>query len=242
MYPNKILLVDDQPAAAESSIESLCHFVPRECILYANDAAAAMDILTHERPDLIFLDIDMPGTDGFSLADYLGKQHAGIPYVFLTGYADFAARSYDYEPLDFLVKPIDLVRLRRTFERLERHAPALDLGKVAVQSEQGLVLIDPEEILYVAKDKRKTIIHCLDCQYLTDYTLEELEVVFNEHGLFRCHQSYLLSVSKIVALHPARFGQTFEAGMDGGAVVPVSRARYPILQELLQKSGVRFLK
>ena len=118
MISGKILLVDDQPTAAQASIDALTNFVSKDQILYASTAAQAIQILDSTPLAAAFLDIDMPDTKNFSLAKYIDQKHKGLPYVFLTGYANFAAESYDYEPLDFLTKPIDVVRLEKTFARL----------------------------------------------------------------------------------------------------------------------------
>ena len=107
MYEGLVLLVDDQPKASEASIAALEHYVPRERILYAEDVEKAKMILGAGNVSLVFLDIEMPGMSGFSMAAFLEEAYQGIPYVFLTGHADFAAESYDYEPVDFLTKPVD---------------------------------------------------------------------------------------------------------------------------------------
>ena len=86
MQLHNILLVDDQETPAQESILALEHFVPRECIHYVSSAAEAMDYLRERGADLVFLDIDMPGTSGFSLAEYMTMHHKEVPYVFLTGY------------------------------------------------------------------------------------------------------------------------------------------------------------
>ena len=164
MNKERILLVDDQATAAEASLLAISHFVPRDNILYVSTAAQAIKALDGEPLSLVFLDIDMPDTNGFSLASYIEAHHRGLPYVFLTGYADFAARSYDYEPLDFLTKPIDLVRLHKTFDRFRRRPSSLAVGKIAIHTKQDYIFIDPQEILYIAREKRKNLIHCRDGQ------------------------------------------------------------------------------
>ena len=97
MFEGKILLVDDQPVAAQDSIAALEHFAKPSQILFAGDAKAARQILDTEPVRLAFLDIEMPGGDGFSLAAYIEDRHPSLPYVFLTGHADFALESYEYE-------------------------------------------------------------------------------------------------------------------------------------------------
>ncbi len=243
MSEERILLIDDQPSAAEASLLALSHFVPREQILYVSSAAKAMDALNTRTFSLAFLDIDMPDTSGFSLAGYLEEHHKGLPYVFLTGYADFAAKTYDYEPLDSLTKPIDIVRLQKTFDRFHRqpkNLPAME--KVAVHTKQDYIFIDPRDILYISREKRKNLIFCRNGLVRPVVSsLDELELVFEDYGFFRCHQSYLIPLEGITALRASSFGQTYEAVIGETHVIPVSRSRFARLREELSRRGIRFL-
>ncbi len=243
MNEEQILLVDDQPLAAEASLLAISHFVPETQIHYVSTAADAMTALKEKNFSLVFLDIDMPDTSGFSLAGYIESHHKGLPYVFLTGYANFAARSYDYEPLDFLTKPIDIVRLQKTFDRFHnRTGPAPAMEKVAIHTRQDYILIDPRDILYISREKRKNMICCRDgVVHPVTASLEELEVIFEDYGFFRCHQSYLIPLSAITSLRASAFGQTYEAVLNGSKVVPVSRNRFSGLRDALARKGIRFL-
>lgn len=243
MFEGKILLVDDQPVAAQDSIAALEHFAKPSQILFAGDAKAARQILDTEPVRLAFLDIEMPGGDGFSLAAYMEERHPGLPYVFLTGHADFALESYEYEPVDFLTKPVDIRRMERTFEKVRKKAGAPRKEKIAVRSGADYLFLEPDQILYICKEKRKVHIHMKDgrvCQ--TSHTLEELERIFAEYHFFRCHQSFLAPLSNIRAAGASRFGQTYEAELEGGARIPVSRSRYAKLKEEMERLGISFLK
>lgn len=237
-----VLVIDDNSQAAKGSIEAIQNFVPKEQIQYAQNAAEAMQILREGQTRLVFLDIDMPDTSGFSLADYLDTHYKGIPYVFLTGYADFALQSYEHEPLDFLTKPVDVIRLQKTFDRFEARGERGASGKVAVQTAQGFALLSPETILYIAKEGRKNFIYCDSGQtYEVGHTLGELEVILEEYGFFRCHQSYLVPFERIERVSMSGFGKTYGAVLEDGTTVPVSRDKYPLLRKSLVKRGVRFM-
>lgn len=237
-----ILLVDDQELPARDSIRALEHFWPRDSIHYVSTPAEAMDYLRERGADLVFLDIDMPGTSGFSLASYLDAHHKGTPYVFLTGYPNFAAESYDYTPMDFLTKPIDLVRLQRTFDRLNKTPETPETGRIALHTKQGYTLVDPCNILYAGKIHRKIVLQCRDgSQIPVSASLEELEVILSDWGFFRCHQSYLVRLADIREIVPSSFGQTYDAVLSDGTAIPISRGKNPLLREALKKQGVRFL-
>ena len=239
----RVLILDDEIASSEHSKAAMTAFIPEENIYLASSAVEAMRILEYSPVDLAFLDIEMPDTDGFSIAEYVHKSHPQIKVVFLTGHAELGAKSFDYEPFDFLTKPVDVMRLRKTLDRYvarEQNAqPKKEL--VAVDTGTGLVLLCPTDIRYIAKEKRKTVIYCAEESYNVQYSLEELEIIFSDYGMFRSHQSFLVPLDKIVSVQPADFGKTYVANLQGGGQVPVSRIQYSKLRGHLIANGIRIL-
>ncbi len=243
MVEGFVLVVDDQPVAAEDSIAALTHYLSRKQILYTKDPAYARKLMETRTLSLVFLDIDMPETSGFALAAYMEEQHKGLPYVFLTGYADFAAESYDYEPVDFLTKPVDVARLGRTFARLNQKKTMENAGRVAVRAGKDYMMIDPRDIHQIYKERRKVWIRLKDGSvYQVSATMDELERIFSDYGLFRCHQSFLIPIHGIQKVGASSFGQTYEAVLDSGMTVPVSRGKYAKLKEELEALGIPFVK
>ena len=241
----QILIVDDDEHSLRFSRSAMVQLVEPECVHCASTAAETMRLLTDTPIELAFLDIDMPDTNGFSIADYLRQHHPQVKVVFLTGYVDFAARSYDYEPLDFLTKPVDLMRLQKTLERFEaRDQQNRDYSRerIAVDTSDGFVLLAPTEIAYVTTEKRLVKVRCLDGrEYAVRHTLDEMESIFSDFGFFRTHQSYLVQLSAIVSVRPARFGKTYEAMLGDGTCVSVSRDKYQKLRSFLSSRGVQFI-
>ncbi len=243
-FPNlKVLLLDDEKLSLEHSRDAIASFIPEQNIYCAGGAVEAMRILEYHPVELAFLDIEMPDTDGFSVAEYVHATYPQVKIVFLTGHVELGAKSFDYAPFDFLGKPVDVMRLRKTLDRyaasLQGVAPQNEM--VAVDTGTGLVLLSLEDILYIAKEKRKTVIHCKKQDYTVQYSLEEMEAIFGDFGLFRTHQSFLVPLSKIVSVQPASFGKTYTAILTGGAQVPMSRIQYGKLRGQLAASGVRII-
>lgn len=238
-----VLLLDDMISCLEESKIAISEFVKEENIVCASSAVEAMRIIESRPIDLAFLDVEMPMTNGFSMAKYISKKQPKIKYVFLTGHSELGAESYDYEPLDFLCKPIDIIRLRKTFERYEMATQKKDFNSdmVAIDTNAGFILLSPYKINYISKENRKTLIHCSDQVYQVQYSLEELGIIFSEYGIFRTHQSFLVTLNRIVRVEQADFGKTYTAILDGGKKVPVSRNQYGKLREHLANSGIRFM-
>lgn len=246
MIPATVLIVDDDANSLHLSYSAMSQLVPAENIYRAQNAAQTMEILNNQKIDLAFLDIDMPDTSGFSIAEYIRDNQPHVKYVFLTGYVDFAVRSFDYEPLDFLIKPIDLMRLKKTLDRFEARShtngPGYSRERIAVDTSIGFVLLSPEEITYIGKDKRVIKIHCTDGEeYIVRKTMDEMESVFSDFGFFRIHQSYLVPLSGIISVQPSMFGKTYEAVLSNQAKVPVSRDKYQKLRSYLISRGIHFI-
>jgi two-component system LytT family response regulator len=188
------------------------------------------------------LDIELADTTGFEIAEYIESSHKGIPYVFLTGFASYAIDGYKYEPLDFLTKPIDFMRLRKVFKKLDESKKEAVFDKIVINTDDGFALFAPNEILYIEKSSRKNILHTVDGRkYVINYTLNEVENMLKGYGFFRCHQSFLIYTGNVTEIKSTEFGRTHVAVMAGKETVPVSRAKYLILKEKLQSSGAVFM-
>lgn len=237
-----VLIVDDDPVAREQARQNISFFVEEGGIRTAANSVEMMRILTTVPIDLAFLDMEMPDIDGFSIADYLTQTQPKTKYVFLTGHTELGAKSYEYEPMDFLCKPVNMIRLQKTFDRFDRgRTPAETGGQIALETANGFVLVDPREVLYIARDNRKAVIHCTGGNYTVNNTLAELELMFGDYDLFRCHQSFLVSLKHVASAEKAGFGRTFQAVLDNGENVPVSRGQFSELRAQLAGRGTRFI-
>ena len=244
--PVSVLIVDDDANSLHLSYSAMSQLIPAENIYRAQNAVQTMEILNNQKIDLAFLDIDMPDTSGFSIAEYIQKNQPHTKFVFLTGYVDFAVRSFDYEPLDFLTKPIDLMRLKKTLDRFEAHSQgeqnSYSRERIAVDTSVGFVLLSPDEIMYFGKDKRVIKIHCVGGEeYIVRKTMDEMEAVFSDFGFFRIHQSYLVPLSGIISVHSSTFGKTYEAELSSHIKLPVSRDKYQKLRSHLMSRGIHFI-
>lgn len=242
MINDYVLIVDDQADSLAASADIVREFVSSDKVLTASGSIEALRQLDNYPVKLAFLDIDMPDTSGFAVADYIHNTFPGVKCVFLTGYADFAAESYNYDAFDFLTKPVDPIRLKKTFEKYQSKEPRPVSERIAVETGNGFALINPDEVFYITKDARNTVIKCVGGQeYVVHQSLEALEVIFGDYAFFRTHQSYLVPLNSITSVQPAVFGKTYDAVLSDGTRVPVSRATYPKLREHLIEKGVKFL-
>ena len=238
-----ILIIDDEPASMEQSRQMVSLYANPDSIHTASNSVEVMRILQSVPIDLAFVDIEMPDNDGFAIAGYIQSTQLRTKYVFLTGHIELGAKSYDYEPLDFLCKPVNALRLQKTFQRfVKSRARDQDLmDQIAIESTTGFVLVSPAEIRYVTRENRKIVIYCAKQSYTVKNSLDELELIFGEYGLLRCHQSYLVSLRYVTGVAQSDFGRTYWAELKSGQRIPVSRGKYAAIQERLREGGVQFL-
>lgn len=238
----QVLIVDDDAVAREAAKECVGFFVEPDNVHTAGNSVEMMRVLTTIPIDLAFLDMEMPDIDGFSVADYLKRVQPKTQYVFLTGHTELGAKSYEYEPLDFLIKPVNVMRMQKTFERFDRtREKPKPREKIAVETADGIEMIDPSEIRFISRDNRKAVIHCGDTSYSSTVPLGELEIMFGDYRLVRCHQSFLLSLDHVKSFHKSVFGRAYYAVTDTDEQVPVSRSKYQELMDMLANNGTKFV-
>lgn len=242
-YNINVLIVDDDTHSLIQSKKKIELYVPSECIYTAINSVEIMQVIKNVSIDLAFLDVEMPDTDGFSVANYIKECQSAAKCVFLTGHVEFGAKSYDYEALDFLCKPMDAMRLQKTFERFMRTRQNQKQKKetIAIEGTEGFVLICPDEVKYITRENRKSVIYCKEICHVAKSSLDELELIFSDFGLFRCHQSYLVSVEKIKQVKRSDFGRAFWAILNTEEKIPISRGKYALLRNELSKQGTHFI-
>lgn len=237
-----VLLLDDEPGSLACSQLALAHFVPRESIFCADTVEQAVEILQSQSIQMAFLDVELTHSNGFALCDYIHQNYPQIAVVILTGHVDLGAQSYDYQPFDFLTKPVDLLRMEKTFRRYRQRQAGAESRRVMIESGPGFILVDPRDILYIVKEGSACQVHCVGGeQYRVSHSLDRLETMLAGYDFFRTHQSYLVPVSRIQQVQSTRFGNTYEARLDDGSSVPVSRNKYAKLKEYILRHSMHLL-
>lgn len=241
-YAIEVLLLDDEPDSLFLSHQAVARFTFMESIHCAQTVEEALEILRAHPIQLAFLDVELTHSSGFALCEHIHKQYPSAAVVILTGHVDLGAKSYDYEPFDFLTKPVDVLRMERTFERFAERQAAAHAPRIMIETSAGFVLLNPKDICYIMKSGSTCEVHCLRGeQYRVTYTLDRLEAMLANHNFFRTHQSFLVPVERILQVKGTKFGNTYEARLDDGTTVPVSRNQYAKLKESMTMQCMRLL-
>ena len=234
----RVLLVDDEPAIL-TDLESRLAQYPNFCVVgTAGGCQEAVEMLERVEADLVFTDIQMADGTGFGLARMIQRRWPGLLVVFLTGFSDFAVEGYEYQPLDFLVKPVGTERLERALayalKRLQ--APATEEITVGICTENGFRMFHPSEISYAEKVGRRVRVLCRDGGefWVTD-TLSKLEDLLEDYSFYRCHQSYLVSLGDVIGIQREQFGRSYCISLrSSDAEIPLSRRNYPAMLDRLK--------
>jgi two-component system LytT family response regulator len=236
----KALIVDDEPFAREELREMLADTEDIEVVGEASHAVEALTAIARLRPDVVFLDIQMPQISGLEMLAML--DHESMPYiVFLTAYDEYAVRAFEENAFDYLLKPLDPQRLAKTLARLRRERSSQDLAPlqnasplrhVPCSGHNRIVLLRVDEIEYAASKLSGVYVAGADGEErFTELTLRTLE---ERAPLLRCHRQYLVNPDAIAEIELGEAGLA-EILTRGGKRLPVSR-RY--LRELKEKLGL----
>lgn len=176
--------------------------------------------------DLVLLDIHMPGLTGLETGALLPED--GPYIIFITAHEEHALAAYDLGAVDYLLKPIDAVRLGKALQRARRRlgaqasAPAAELVRLPVSTRQGIRLLDPRELSHATFDGELVTLHTRGGPLLTDFSLQDLEERLPAGVFERVHRRALINLEQLACLDPLETGG-YTARMQDGGLVPISR-------------------
>ncbi|MBC3916897.1 response regulator [Undibacterium sp. CY18W] len=229
----KILIVDDEAYARDKLRRLVAEHVAGASVTEARDGREALDSIAKHKPELVFLDIQMPELDGISVASQLTVPLPLI--VFVTAYDQFALQAFDANAIDYLLKPYDEARFLRAMHRVEeRRSTARKTGaeQHLLLSEKGRVLvIKLADIVHVEAADNYVLICTAQEQHMMRQTLSGLHERLG-HSFVRCHRRHIVRVDQIIQVLPAQKGDA-ELLLRNGLSLPCSRQyREDVVQQL----------
>jgi two-component system LytT family response regulator/two-component system response regulator LytT len=251
----RAVVVDDEQLARDE----LCYLLDEvggvEVVAQAGNGLEALEAIGRASPDLVFLDVQMPGLTGFEVARRLLDRDPPVTVVFVTAFDQHAIEAFEVNAVDYLLKPIEAGRLEAAVQRARRRvapsAPANDQferlvklfeqrrprpDQVAVRVGERFLLVQAEDIIYASMADDSINIVTSQVSGTSSYrTLDELQARLDPGQFWRVHRSHLVNINKIKEIVPW-FSRNFILRMKDakGTEIPVSRAQTRRLREHLK--------
>jgi two-component system response regulator AlgR len=231
----RVLIVDDEPLARARLDALLKECADVDVVGSVGDGEAALAAISEKQPDLLLLDINMPGLDGKALAARLAH-HTRPQVVFCTAYEAHAVHAFDLGAADYLLKPVRVERLRdalrRVRQRLESQ-PREPVGWLHARVRGEPIRIALNEVICLLAEEKYVVAHRAGDQLLLDESLRQLEETYPDH-LIRLHRNCLVPANRLVGLKTLADGRVL-ARLAGTEFSPeVSRRNLPTLRKLLR--------
>ncbi|HYM12095.1 MAG TPA: LytTR family DNA-binding domain-containing protein [Bryobacterales bacterium] len=250
-----VLVADDEQLAREELCYLLREQADVEVVATAANGLEALELIRAQEPDLVLLDVQMPGLDGLGVVRRLLERGERLPhFIFTTAYDQYAVKAFEVDAVDYLLKPIDKARLAVSLDRVRRlleareespasHSPAPAASpppagrtKLLVKHAGRLFLVDSDDVIYATIDDGVITIVAAMIEGQSNYrTIEELQSSLDPASFWRAHRSYLVNINKIKEVVPW-FKSSYQLRMDDKkhTEIPVSRAQTRRLRELLK--------
>ena len=256
--PIRAVVVDDEQLAREELCFLLGQIGAIEVVAQASNGLEALRMIEEEAPDLVMLDVQMPGLTGFEVARRLLRGGGDAQIVFVTAYDQYAIEAFEVNAVDYLLKPVEPSRLETTVDRVRRRIhserpgsrPAAELDKVlhllgdrqdlreqlALKVGDRFLLIQADEVVHASVEDDVITVETNSLSGTSNYrTLDELQAHLDPTVFWRVHRSHLVNINKIKEIVPW-FSRNFLLKMRDpkGTEIPVSRSQTKRLREYLR--------
>lgn len=222
----KVLIADDEPAARRGVRQLLAAFPDFSVVGECRNGAEVLTALDVSQPDVVFLDIQMPGIDGFEVIRRRSAERMPA-VVFLTAYDQFAIRAFEAEALDYLVKPVSQTRFAATINRLKRRLRSPDARRdesIVVTTTRGATVLQLNDIDWIEAAGNYVQLWIGKRSYFHRESLQTLEDRVGKNGFIRAHRRALVRLDGVRELIRTREG-ALAVVLTSGAKIPISRRR-----------------
>lgn len=243
----RAIIIDDEPKGRLSLREKLKDYCPDVTLIgEASDGEEGLELIEGLRPDIVFLDIEMPRMSGFDMLQQV-RGHT-FHLVFSTAYDHYAIRAIRFSAFDYLLKPVDIEELRSVVARIKNLNPSGNsssgiealafnlkhsLNKIAISTMDGLLFFDFDEIIHIEAQSNYTVFGFVNRPKLTvSKTLKDFEELLPENLFFRPHNSFIINLKFIKRYIKGDGGQI---EMQDGKWIDVSRKKK---EEFLKRVGL----
>ncbi|MDR0347100.1 MAG: LytTR family DNA-binding domain-containing protein [Coriobacteriales bacterium] len=233
----RAIIVDDE-APARSELRFLLDETKQvEIVAEASNVREAIERLKEKGADVMFLDISMPGASGLQLAEALSHLKYPPAIVFVTAHSEHAAKAFDVNAVDYLVKPVETDRLQQALTKVRHYVATFSkeqpAERISVEKGGKKLLISTDKIRYIMAKDDYSYLHTDTDRYLSTVSLAQLEARLETYGFFRVHRRYLVNLSCVEEVTPVSGGTLLLTLSGEEENIPVSRRRVAALKKAL---------
>jgi len=210
----RVLIADDDKGMRLVLKKVLSKVEGFEVIGEAEDGDAAFCFSEAYKPDVIFMDVEMPLLNGIECAKKVMDINPKTIIIFATAHEEYMSDAFEVYAFDYLVKPFKLERINQTLERIKSLSAHLNeqplkqigkpnriLEKLVIKNKDGISFIDMNEIILIQREERSTAIYTMDDKYITSDSLSDLEERLDSSIFFRSHKSYIINLLMIQKIY-----------------------------------------
>ncbi len=243
------LIVDDEPLA-RASLRTLLEREPDAItILEARNGREAASLILGERPDVVFLDVQMPELSGFDVVRQVGAAEMPV-VVFVTAHDRFAIQAFEINALDYLLKPVSEERFAEALQRARSHlrrrgeaserivsllqtlaSPSKTLTRIAVRSAGKTRFVDLEDVLWIQGAENYVQLHTATSRHLVHATIQSMLERLDPEVFVRIHRSTIVNVGHVMQIETAAQGGDYVLTLDNGFSVQSSRTYNEIIRK-----------
>jgi two-component system LytT family response regulator len=245
----KAVIVDDEPGNRKQIRGLLNEYFPQVSVVAeADSVSSAVEVIRHNQPDLVLLDIEIKEGTGFQVLQRL-KPYS-FKLIFITGFNNFAIKAFKFSAMDYILKPVNEVEFQQAVQNalqsidseqsllkqndylVEYFKKETQLGKIILKTNEAIHVIDVSDIIYCRSDNAYTTFYIYPQEEITvSKNLKEYVELLGDYGFFRPHQSYLVNLNYVKMVDKA----------DGGFVVLKNKKEIPVSQRQ-KKRLIRLLE
>ena len=235
----RVLVVDDEPAARRKVLRFLKEHADVEVAGEAASGEEALERIVAEQPDLVFLDVQMPGMNGFEVVEAITAVEHVPAIIFATAHDEYAVRAFEVSAVDYLLKPFDRERFERALDRarksvgepagaaqaqllslLDSMRPAGQFARrLLVPSNGRAVFVNTSDIVRLESERNNVVIHARGGIFTLRSTLDALERRLDPQQFVRIHRSHVVNMDAVKEIHPWFHGDFKIRLHDGGELM-----------------------
>lgn len=246
------MIVDDEPLARRRIVSLLKADNSFEALAEFGDGTSAVSGITEHKPDLIFLDVQMPGMDGFGVLEAVAPVHLPA-IIFVTAYDQYAVRAFDEHAVDYLLKPFkrdrfleSLARAKKTIQKTQHAADeasllsllrrvSSDRGRLVIRTEGKIVFLRNSEVEWIGASANYVLVHAGQHTYSVRDKISDFERTLPSEKFVRIHRSIIVNLDAIAEIQNCGAGE-YMVVLRSGKELPLGRTYREALDGLANKS------